>query len=473
MRRPTIIILACFGFILGIVFEYYFNINMSYLWLLFVASTFMSIFILNKKLAVIPIFLIMFVFGMFTIYSHINNIYKNGISGNTFKKTIAQGVVVGDPYWDKDRNYVFVVSNLVIDGKNRLESIKVKTFSSAVKEGNRVSVEGKIYPTLAKPGYTMSYSNVRVLDSSQPLLVRLKNNLYTGADIAIGGEASNFIKGILVGARTSLSKDIQATLNSTGLSHVVAVSGYNLTILVVILQRLLKKKWAWGGLVLSLLLVWGFVLLTGGSSSIMRAAIMASVFLVASYYGRDIGIFVCIAITAVITLLYAPSAVIDDIGWQLSFLSLTGIVVLSPAIQRLLPKKPKLLVEIVSITLAAQIATVPYLLYVFGSYSMVAFVANTVLMPLIPLLMLVGFTVSIMGLVAPNYAYILGRPIAGMINYIFDFLYYLQNKDSLRINYAPNITIIVSWYLLLVVIGFIVYSKGLSSPFQKHQELVK
>ena len=76
MRRPTIIILACFGFILGIVFEYYFNINMSYLWLLFVASTFMSIFILNKKLAVIPIFLIMFVFGMFTIYSHINNIYK-------------------------------------------------------------------------------------------------------------------------------------------------------------------------------------------------------------------------------------------------------------------------------------------------------------------------------------------------------------------------------------------------------------
>ena len=200
---------------------------------------------------------------------------------------------------------------------------------------------------------------------------------------------------------------------------------------------------------------------------------MASVFLVASYYGRDIGIFVCIAITAVITLLYAPSAVIDDIGWQLSFLSLTGIVVLSPAIQRLLPKKPKLLVEIVSITLAAQIATVPYLLYVFGSYSMVAFVANTVLMPLIPLLMLVGFTVSIMGLVAPNYAYILGRPIAGMINYIFDFLYYLQNKDSLRINYAPNITIIVSRYLLLVVIGFIVYSKGLSSPFQKHQELVK
>ena len=97
---------------------------MSYLWLLFVASTFMSIFILNKKLAVIPIFLIMFVFGMFTIYSHINNIYKNGISGNTFKKTIAQGVVVGDPYWDKDRNYVFVVSNLVIDGKNRWHKYK-------------------------------------------------------------------------------------------------------------------------------------------------------------------------------------------------------------------------------------------------------------------------------------------------------------------------------------------------------------
>ena len=236
----------------GILAGYYFGFETNYWWFVFLAISLAGIFLVNKKYKFIPACLMMVVLGIIIITSRINYISQNGVSDKLFIKTSAVGRVVGDPYWDKDRNYVFTINELKIDGKQKAESIKVKTFSSAVKEGNLVIVEGKIYPSLAKPGYVMSYAKVSLLDKSQPILVQAKNKLYQGADISIGDEPANFIKGLLVGARTSLSQSSQDTLNSTGLSHVVAVSGYNLTILVVVLQRLLKKKWAWGSLILSL-----------------------------------------------------------------------------------------------------------------------------------------------------------------------------------------------------------------------------
>lgn len=458
---------------MGILVGYYFKFDLSIWWIIFLVLSFASIFIVSKTFKIIPAFLMMLALAIMIMTSRINYIAQNGISDKLFIKSVVTGRVIGDPYWDKDRNYVFTISYLQVDGQPKAESIKVKTYSSAVKEGNMVRAEGKIYPSLAKPGYVLSYAKVSVIDNSQPFLVQAKNLLYKGADISIGGEPANFIKGILIGARTSLSQDLQDTLNSTGLSHVVAVSGYNLTILVVVLQKLLRKKWAWGGLVLSLGLVWGFTLLTGGSASIMRAAIMASVFLIASYYGRPVSIFVCISLTAVITLLLNPMALTEDIGWQLSFLSLTGIVVLAPVIQKVLPKKPGILFEIIAITLAAQIATVPYILYVFGNYSAVAFVANTILMPFIPLLMLVGFVVSIMGLVLPNTSAVFGGLVARLINYIFDFLKYLQAQDAFRMTSSPSLSVLGVWYLCILVIGLIVYNKGIGSSFQKQQELVK
>lgn len=473
MRRPTLIILSCIGFILGILLGYYFKFDLNIWWFVFLIVSLASVFILSKKLKVISSFLMMLVLAIVIMTSRINYIAKNGISDKLFIKSSVSGKVTGDPYWDKDRNYVFTISNLKIDGKPRAESIKVKTFSSAVKEGNMVMVEGKIYPTMAKPGYVLTYAKVSVIDNSQPILVQAKNLLYKGADISIGGEPANFIKGILVGARTSLSQDLQDTLNSTGLSHVVAVSGYNLTILVVVLQKLLRKKWAWGSLVFSLVLVWSFVLLTGGSASILRAAIMASLFLIASYYGRAMSIFACISLTALITLLINPMALTEDVGWQLSFLSLTGIVVIAPALEKLLPKKPKTFFEIVSITLAAQIATVPYLLYLFGSYSAVAFIANTLIMPIIPILMLIGFVLAIMGLLLPEASVFLGSLVAQSVNYIFDFLKYLQYQQAFQIKSSPDLLVLGLWYFCILFVGLVVYNKGISSSFQKHQELVK
>lgn len=473
MRRPTIIILSCIGFMTGVVFGYYFRLIPNWWWLVFVITSVVSTFYVSKKIKFIPLCLALIIIGSFVVTYRIESVAKNGISEIIFKKSAIEGTVVGDPYWDQDRNYVFVITDLKVNGVKKPESIKIKTFSSAVKEGYRLKAEGKVYPSQAKPGYTLSYAKITIITATQPLLVQVKNHFYKGTEVAVGGEPANFIKGIVVGARSSLAKDLQDTLNATGLSHVVAVSGYNLTILVVLMQKILRRRWAWGGLMLSLALVWAFVGLTGGSASILRAAIMASVFLIASYYGRQVSIFVCLGITAVLTLLINPTAVVDDLGWQLSFLSLSGIVVLTPILQKILPKRPSLLFEIIAVTLAAQIVTVPYILYIFGKYSAVAFLSNILIMPIIPFLMLAGFLAAIAGLILPNSAYLVGRFLNKLIDYVFDFLRYLQNQKQLSFNSTPDFLTLIAWYLIIVLLGIVVYNKGLGYSFQKDQELVK
>ena len=162
MRRPTLIIFACLAFVLGTLLGYYFLFSTSYIWLVFVALSILVTFFISKPLRAITIILSFLILGVCLVTYRINYISQNGISGQLFKKLTVEGTVVGDPYWDKDKNYVFAINSLSINGQPKPESIKIKTFSSAVKEGNKVRVEGKIFPTLAKPGYSMSYAKVEI-----------------------------------------------------------------------------------------------------------------------------------------------------------------------------------------------------------------------------------------------------------------------------------------------------------------------
>lgn len=476
MRRPTTIILCCISFLLGTLLGYYYIFTPNKVWLLFIAFAIIAAGIVSKKTRFIPLLCIAMLAGIALNTYHQNYKLEHGLSRSVYEKTEVAGTIKGDPYWDSERNYIFITSDLIINGERKFGDLKIKTFSATGKEGNKVLVKGKIYPIRAKPGYQISYANVDVISDHQPFLVQIKQLLYTGADRALDQNTAGFIKGILIGARSSMPQSAQDTLNSIGLSHVVAVSGYNLTILVVLLQRILRKKWLWGSLVLSLGLVWTFTLLTGGSASIVRAAIMATAFLVASYYGRPLSIFTCISLTAAITLLVNPAAAIEDIGWQLSFLSLTGIVILTPIIQKVLPKKTKLLSELMAVTLAAQIATIPYILYLFGNYSLLALLANFIVMPIIPILMLVGFVAALAGIFIPNYAYLLGQPINWAVGELFKFLTYLQLQQGFVVNTKPQITTLVVWYLCLSLLGVIVYHRRLtpsSLTFQTPDQLVK
>jgi predicted membrane metal-binding protein len=118
----------------------------------------------------------------------------------------------------------------------------------------------------------------------------------------------------------------------------------------------------------------------------------------------------------------------------------------------------------------------PYILYLFGNYSLLALLANFIVMPIIPILMLVGFVAALAGIFIPNYAYLLGQPINWAVAELFKFLAYLQLQRDFVVNAKPQVTTLIIWYLCLSLLGIIVYHRRLARrtfTFQTPDQLIK
>jgi len=218
------------------------------------------------------------------------------------------------------------------------------------------------------------------------------------------------------------------------------------------LQHLLGKKWRWGSLIISLWVILGFVCISGANASIVRAGVMSTIFLIASFYGRRVNLVVCMALTGLGMVALNPANLLSDIGWQLSFASLFGIATLAPKIGQLLPKRPAWLHEVLSVTLAAQLATAGIIAYDFGTLSIVAPLVNCIVMPLIPILMTYGALVAFWGMVLPSLGGIIARPLDASITILFDFLRYMQHFSWASVQVPTvSVTMIVAYYAVLVL----------------------
>ncbi|MFA6082293.1 MAG: ComEC/Rec2 family competence protein [Patescibacteria group bacterium] len=222
-------------------------------------------------------------------------------------------------------------------------------------------------------------------------LYQFKDYIKSRNQIALPNNESGLLFGLLFGGSGLLPKAITDQFRTLGISHLTAVSGYNLTIISlwpIVLAGLVHKKWAIG---FSAALVLLFVIFTGAPSSIVRAAVMAWVMLLGKLIGRAPHSLLLICSVATIMAIINPFAVKDDAGFILSFLAFFGLVEIGPM---LYPKTKWLRLDslrlIFSQTVGAQIATLPYLLGAFGQLTIISPLSNLVILPLIPLMMLVG-----------------------------------------------------------------------------------
>lgn len=195
---------------------------------------------------------------------------------------------------------------------------------------------------------------------------------------------ASFMAGLLYGYRGGLG-ELQESFNRTGVSHVVAISGFNITIIAVIFMSALtfvhirRQRAFWivcAGII-------GFTLLVGGSSSVVRAAALGLLALVAKQVGRQSRPIYLLAPIAAVMVLQNPFILLWDAGFHLSFAATFGLLSFAPLLEPYLKK-------IGSQTVAAIIFTLPLLLYHFGRFSLVAPIVNILVLWLIPWLMLVG-----------------------------------------------------------------------------------
>src|SRR3989339_1591240 len=221
---------------------------------------------------------------------------------------------------------------------------------------------------------------------------------------------SSFLGGITIGAREGLPKDLEEKFRTTGVAHIVALSGYNITIVaetIMLFFGFLPQYLAISGGGIGVIL---FAIMTGASATVLRASIMALLALTARATGRIYTVSWALFLAGFFMVLQNPKILRFDTSFQLSFLATLGLIYISPIIKNKLgfvTDKFKLR-EIFSATISAQIAVLPLLVYKTGLVSIVGLPVNFLILPFIPLTMFLGFAVGIFGMIS----YFLSLPFA-------------------------------------------------------------
>lgn len=234
---------------------------------------------------------------------------------------------------------------------------------------------------------------------------------------------------LLAGYREEMDKEVAVQYASTGVAHIIAISGLHLGLVQQALLLLLSPLlWLKNGKALRIVLViialWLFAGLTGGSPSVLRAALMFSLLLTAQAFGRSGSTYNSLAIAAFVLLIYDPF-LLWNVGFQLSFAAVLSILIFSHPIAKLYTFDAPLLQqqwELVSVTLAAQVLTLPFVVYYFQQFPLYFLPANMVAVPLTALLLyallLLGFGVSWWPWAAEGLGHAIAAGIGGLNRFI-------------------------------------------------------
>ena len=209
-------------------------------------------------------------------------------------------------------------------------------------------------------------------------------------------EKAVFLAGLTLGETSEFTPELKTKLRLTGTTHLVALSGYNISIIAkvaaLILGAWLSRRWSF---ILTTLLITGFVIMTGAEASVVRAAIMGFILLLADQINRQYFLRNALALTALTMVVINPKVLAFDLGFQLSFLAVLGIVYLRPWLQKLFHFKddPGILSWRANFltTTAAQLAVLPLLLTNFGYFSPISILTNILILEFIPITMALGF----------------------------------------------------------------------------------
>ncbi len=156
-----------------------------------------------------------------------------------------------------------------------------------IYRGDKVRISGKFYPGRGSYAAWINYAELEVVSRSQSVAYVVTREFGAGMLSALPEPQASFGLGLLIGQRDTLPESTKDILAAVGFTHIIAVSGYNLTILVRATRRLLAKRSKFQALVGAMALIGAFLLVTGASPSIVRASIISILSLGAWYFGRN------------------------------------------------------------------------------------------------------------------------------------------------------------------------------------------
>lgn len=247
------------------------------------------------------------------------------------------------------------------------------------------------------------------------LIYKFKNSVNGKLNRIFTEPYNSLMAGILLGSRNEISEELIEKFKDVGLTHILAISGYNVALVIFIMGGILKFLSRKVKVLFLIFFIFVFVILTGASASVVRAALMGCISLMALFYGRNYFMFLSLFVSAFVMNLWNPKILVYDVSFQLSFLATFGIGVFSPLMEKYLKWVPDFLGirESIKMTISAQIFALPIIVLNFGNLSLVSPIANVFVLPLIPF-------VTIIGVLAVFFSY-----ISAFLGNVFGFFGYL------------------------------------------------
>jgi len=362
------------------------------------------------------------------------------------KVAIIQGQVLEDPDLDKNSQTVLRLGNLQMNNEKLPGQIWVTTpDKSSIKRSDIVRVKGKM--TAGFGAFSASIYRAKIISAERPV----------PGDVAVGvrdwfaGRVRKHVPesesalglGFLLGLRRTMPTELSDNLKIAGLTHIVVASGYNLTILVRLARQLFAKRSKYLAMLSAAVMIIGFMAVTGLSPRLSLAA---------WYYGRIIHPLVLLPVSAAITLLINPQFGWGDLGWQLSFASFAGVIMLAPLLHSYFfgNKEPGAFRQILIETLSAQIMTLPLLMMSFGVISNVALIANMLILPFVPLAMLLTFMSGVMVFV-PIIGALIAIPTTWLLGYMIQVTNWTAGFEWAQMEVSINLWQCVVLYVALIL----------------------
>jgi competence protein ComEC len=272
----------------------------------------------------------------------------------------------------------------------------------------------------------MSYASITQTgkDEGHPViaaLLAIKHTFSGAIDHALPSPESALLSGLLLGGKQSLGAEWIERFQTAGIIHIVVLSGYNMSIVAEWLVVAFRFLGFFGSLSVGALGIVLFALMTGAGATVVRAAILALLVLLAKATGKTSEMGRALLFAGATMVAVNPSLLSFDPSFQLSFLASLGLVFVAPILDTRIGlwKGSRLWREVLISTLATQLTVLPLLLFQTGMLSLVALPANLLVLPLIPLSMLLGFLAGVGALFFPFLATLFGAPVFLPLAFIF------------------------------------------------------
>ena len=344
-------------------------------------------FVKNKKLALVGF---VFLLGMLRM-----QVYSDGLQSELQPGSIElEGVIVAEVDVRSDKQNLTVETE---QGRVLVSTTPYKEYEYGewVKfSGNLKQPEAGSYANyLFRYGvlFTMNRAQVQAVEpagfSLRGALYAFKGQLQRHINHLYFEPEASLVSGLLLGSRKGMPEDLTLDFQATGLTHIVVISGYNISLVIACVFGLFSfvpiKKRVW----LSVVLIAVFVLFVGASAAAVRAGIMGSISMWGLYTGRRSQAFFGLVWSALLMTLWNPAILVYDIGFQLSFASTLGLLGFAPLFEKYFPYKG-FIWEALLLTLSAQVATLPFIVFYFGRLSLISPLANLLVAPFLPFAML-------------------------------------------------------------------------------------